>query len=214
MVVAQGFIRTMIEIHHYERNLLIEAHKMLHNQNLENRTKPLVSSSKLLQGRTSQGAAAALPVGTVICFCTLLITLLGPHSSIGVKTGAFPTRTKQFALLISWMLLVESLMSCSTRNMKITAVAINTTLASALIYYSWSMNYNPHFKRLPTHFLPFIELTVLCLLSAFYLMLNVQTSAKTMKLAFAYIETQGKYYQKISQVVISNCDEYKEKLRV
>ena len=205
MVIAQGFIRTMIGIHHYERNLLIESHRMLHNQKLENRTKPLVSSSKQLQERTSQRAAASLPVGIVICLCTLLITLLGPHSSIGPQTGVFPTRTKQFALLISWMLLVESLMSCPTRSMKITAVAINTTLASALIYSSWSMNYNPHFKRLPTHFLPFIELTVLCLLSAFYLMLNVQTSAKTMNWPLPTLKFKENIIKQTSLVVISIC---------
>ena len=174
--LMQGFLRTLIGIHHYERTLLVEAHKMEQESESDEQIR---SAAILLRERTNNRNRNALGV----CFVIALVSIAAACYNGNYAGRSLSEVRNPYACLIIWLFVLEALINCPKRHMKVTAVAINSLAIGALLLLKWNGNWKvqdyPDFEKSLTRFLPFIELRMLCLMSTFHLLLDGITLLQT-----------------------------------
>lgn len=181
LTLAQGFLRTLIGIYHYERNLLVDTHKIVADGEPEECCAQIRKAARMLNERISVPIKRALIFGTLLAVVVILVTGydIGSAATTSNKSEARDSYTE--SCLIIWLLVVEALINCPTRHMKITAVALNALAVVGLwlLEVKLGVNHNLLFGNSLPHFLSLLDLRILCLVSPFFLMLYTLTVLRT-----------------------------------
>lgn len=171
LIMTQAYLRTLIGIYHYERALLVEAHRIAHKQQTDNFRKQIHLTATFLRKRANTWSSKALIISLPIALvCTAALAF--------ADTGIIPT--KSYACLVAWLFVLEALINCPKRHMKVAAVAANSLAIFAVVLLKWTDNWKtPDFEQSLAHFLPPIELRMLCLILASFLLLDGITHLQT-----------------------------------
>ena len=126
--LMQGFSRTLIGLHHYERNLLVEAYKMERKSESDGRCEQIRSAAAMVRERTNSRNKKALGLCAIIALLSITAAVYNNiHAS-----GSLTEVRGPYACLVAWLIVLEALMNCPKRHMKFTAVATN---AMAIIVF-------------------------------------------------------------------------------
>jgi hypothetical protein len=179
-IMMQAFLRTLIGLHHYERTPEVEAHRIEQEQQSYSFSDEISSTRTLLRKRANTRNNKALIAGLVIAF----VAIVAHYNDIYTGVYRIPAEVRKIYVgLVIWLLVLEALMNCPKRHMKVTAVATNFLAICILVLLKWKSNWKvqnyPHFEESLTYFLPFIELRMVCLMSAFFLCLSNLTLLQT-----------------------------------
>jgi hypothetical protein len=177
LLVMQGCFRTLIGAYHYERTLLVGAHQIGLESQSDGFRQQIRQTAIFLQERNHAWNLKALRAGSAIALVSMVILAAARYShnySVSILAEG-----KTF-YLIGFLFVHEALLNCPKRHMKITAVLIDALAICALVSLKWTgdwkiQNY-PDFEKSLALFLPFIEIRMLCFMSAFQLILHLLTS--------------------------------------
>lgn len=178
LIMIQGILRTLIGFHHYERTLLVEAHKI--EQALESKgfSEQIRHTAKFVRERNNTRNRKAFIAALAIALVSILTAVYYYDDNYPSNVSA--EVRKYYTCLIIWLFVVEALMHCPKRHMKVTAVATNLFICVLLKKTdNWATLNSSDMKKSLEIFLSCIELRMFCLLAGLYLLLNVLTCLQT-----------------------------------
>ena len=170
VVIVQGCARTLIGIHQYERNLLVDAHRMVHDARLI-KSDVFLKAAQMLRERSFNRANKAFEFIVFLAIGVLAVsitTLTSTSSSVLDICYCLPTL---------WIIFSEALINCPKRHMKLIAVAINLIILACLIYAFNHFNVNNYQQMVKplNFFLHGVTLRMLCLTAALQWLLHILT---------------------------------------
>ena len=174
LILVQGFLRTLIGIYHYERNLLVESHKLQQDPKSQELRNTMSSTATWLHSRINTTAKQITTFGLLLILVAIPVILWNHGITSLIKSSK--EALNGYMTLMFWLILLEMLMHCPTRHMKTVAVLANALAVFALHF---AFEQNPLVMESLTCFLPFVELRMLCLMSMFCLLLHCTTVLKT-----------------------------------